>query len=52
MPYQIAATAWDKDPVQLGTGFLIGCKTADAKALSAVRAFIDEHRGNGPEPVP
>jgi len=51
MPYPVAATAWTADPQPLGTGHLIGCRTIDAKALTAVRAFIDEYRGRGPEPV-
>lgn len=52
MPYQMAATAWGRDPQPLGTGYLMGCPRIDAKSMSALRAFIDEHRGNGPEPVP
>ncbi len=52
MPYQLAATAWGRDPEPLGTGYLLGCKTGGPKSMSALRAFIDEHRGNGPEPVP
>ena len=52
MPYQMAATAWGRDPEPLGTGYLLGCPKVDAKAMTALRAFIDEHRGNGPEPVP
>jgi Protein of unknown function (DUF3105) len=52
MPYQFAATAWGRDPEPLGTGYMLACKSGGPKALSALRAFIDEHRGNGPEPVP
>jgi Protein of unknown function (DUF3105) len=52
MPYQMAATAWGRDPQPLGTGYMLACKTGGAEALTALRAFIDEHRGNGPEPVP
>ncbi len=52
MPYQMAATAWGRDPEPLGTGYLLGCPKVDAKSMTALRAFIDEHRGNGPEPVP
>ena len=52
MPYQMAATAWGRDPQPLGTGYMLACKTGGPKALTALRAFIDEHRGNGPEPVP
>lgn len=52
MDYQFAATAWGRDPEPLGTGYMLACKNGGAKSLSALRAFIDEHRGNGPEPVP
>jgi Protein of unknown function (DUF3105) len=52
MPYQFAATAWGRDPEPLGTGYMLACKNGGAKSLTALRAFIDEHRGNGPEPVP
>ena len=52
MPYQMAATAWGREPEPLGTGYMLGCPKVDAKSLTALRAFIDEHRGNGPEPVP
>jgi Protein of unknown function (DUF3105) len=52
MAYQMAATAWGRKPEPLGTGYLLGCQTVDAQAMTALRAFIDEHRGNGPEPVP
>jgi hypothetical protein len=52
MEYQMAATAWGRDPEPLGTGYMLGCPRVDAQAMTALRAFIDEHRGNGPEPVP
>jgi uncharacterized protein DUF3105 len=52
MPYQVAASAWGRDPVPLGTGFLLGCARAGDRTFDALRAFIEEHRGNGPEPVP
>lgn len=52
MPYQVAATAWTVDPQPLGTGRLLGCRTANAQSLEALQAFIEEYRGNGPEPVP
>ncbi len=52
MPYTVAATAWTADPAPLGTGHLLGCRTANAQALEALQAFIEEYRGNGPEPVP
>ena len=52
MTYQVAATAWSRDPEPLGTGRLLGCDTYDEKVFDAIRAFKDEHRGNGPEAIP
>jgi Protein of unknown function (DUF3105) len=52
MPYDVAATAWGADPPELGTGYLMGCPNFNEQAFDALRAFIGEHRGNGPEPVP
>lgn len=52
MPYVVAATAWTANPEPLGTGRLLGCRTANAQSLEALQAFIEEYRGNGPEPVP
>lgn len=44
MPYEVAATAWTQ---------LMGCKRYEgAKTLDAIRAFLDNFRGRGPEPVP
>jgi Protein of unknown function (DUF3105) len=52
MPYAIAATAWNRDPEPEGTGRLLGCRRYSERAFDALRAFKDEHRSNGPEPVP
>ena len=52
MPYQVATTAWNREPEPNGTGRLLGCNTFDDKVFDAIRAFKDEHRSNGPEPVP
>jgi hypothetical protein len=52
MPYQVAATAWGADPTPNGTGYTLGCKKWDEGVLDAIRAFRDEHRSNGPEPIP
>ena len=52
MPYAIAATAWSADPTPLGTGRTLGCPSWDEKVIDALRAFRDEHRSNGPEPIP
>jgi hypothetical protein len=52
MPFQVATSAWGRDPAPLGTGFLMGCSQYGGKLFDAVRAFRDEHRSNGPEPIP
>jgi Protein of unknown function (DUF3105) len=52
MPYAVAATAWNADPTPLGTGRLMGCPRWDEGIIDALRAFRDEHRSNGPEPIP
>lgn len=51
MPYQVAASAWNGDPQPLGTGRLLGCPKFTPGVFDAIRAFKDEHRGNGPEAV-
>lgn len=52
MKYAVAATAWNADPVPLGTGRLLGCARLTPAAYDALQAFRDEHRDNGPEAVP
>jgi hypothetical protein len=52
MPYAVAATAWNIDPQPGGTGRTLGCPAWDPGVVDALRAFRDEHRGNGPEQVP
>ena len=52
MPYAVAATAWNAEPTPNGTGRLLGCPKYDDAVFDALRAFKDEHRGNGPEVVP
>jgi hypothetical protein len=52
MPYQVAASAWSRDPVPNGTGRLMTCVRMTPDIFDALRAFRDEHRSNGPEPVP
>jgi Protein of unknown function (DUF3105) len=52
MPYAVAATAWNAAPEPLGTGRLMGCPQWNDDVPDALRAFMDEHRSNGPEPVP
>jgi hypothetical protein len=52
MPSAVAASAWNRDPVPGGTGRLLLCKEMGPKTFDAIRTFRDEHRSNGPEPVP
>jgi Protein of unknown function (DUF3105) len=52
MKYGVAATAWNADPLPNGTGRLLGCPRMNPKVYDALRAFRDEHRGNGPEAIP
>jgi hypothetical protein len=52
LPYAVAATAWNRDPQPGGTGRTLGCDRWTPEVLDALRAFRDEHRSNGPEPVP
>jgi hypothetical protein len=52
MPYAVAATAWNGDPQPGGTGRTLGCPEWNEKVVDALRAFRDEHRGRGPEPIP
>jgi hypothetical protein len=52
MPYAVAATAWNIDPQPGGTGRTLGCPAWNPRVVDALRAFRDEHRGNGPEQVP
>ena len=52
MPYQLAASAWNRDPTPNGTGRLMTCDRMSPEVFDALRAFRDEHRSNGPEPVP
>ena len=52
MPDAVAATAWNGDPAPLGTGRTLGCPRWNDRVIDALRAFRDEHRGRGPEPVP
>jgi hypothetical protein len=52
MPYAVAATAWNRDPEPGGTGRTLMCPSWDQQIVDALRVFRDEHRSNGPEPVP
>jgi Protein of unknown function (DUF3105) len=52
MPFELAATAWGRNPTPNGTGYLLGCPRMTDRSFDPLRAFIDAHRGQGPEPVP
>jgi Protein of unknown function (DUF3105) len=52
MTYQVAASAWGRDPAPLGRGYLLACKAYNDRVPDAIRAFRDKHRGNGPEAIP
>ena len=52
MPYAIAATAWDADPAPNGTGKMMTCDRVTDQTYDALAAFRDEHRSQGPEPIP
>ncbi len=52
MPYAVAATAWNGDPAPNGRGQLLLCNEVTPEMYDALRAFRDEHRSRGPEPVP
>jgi len=52
MPYAVAATAWNADPPPGGTGRLLLCNEINDKTYDALAAFRDEHRSQGPEPIP
>jgi hypothetical protein len=52
MPYEVAATAWNGDPAPNGRGQMLLCEKLTPEIYDALRAFRDEHRSRGPEPVP
>jgi hypothetical protein len=52
MEYDVAASAWNKDPTPNGTGRLLACPRYSDKIFDALRLFREENRSNGPEPVP
>ena len=52
MPYQVAETAWNRSPEPVGTGRLLGCPRVQDSTYDALQDFIEDNRGNGPEPVP
>jgi Protein of unknown function (DUF3105) len=52
MKYDVAATAWNRDPDPNGTGRLMGCPRYSDEVFTAFETFKDEHRSRGPEPVP
>lgn len=52
MPYQIAASAWNRDPTPNGTGRLMSCPKYTPAVFDALRAFREANRSNGPQAIP
>jgi Protein of unknown function (DUF3105) len=52
MKYEVAATAWNRDPRPLGTGRLLGCSEYGPRVFTALEAFKETHRNKGPELIP
>ena len=52
MDAPLVATAWNGQPTPGGTGRTLTCERWNPDVVEALRAFRDEHRSNGPEPVP
>src|SRR5262245_25493611 len=52
MPYAVAATAWNAAPAPEGTGRLLLCNQVNDQTDAAPAACRDEHRSQGPEPIP
>ena len=52
MRYAVAASAWNGDPAPNGRGQLLLCNEVTPEIFDALRAFRDEHRSRGPEPIP
>ena len=51
MPYDVAASAWNRDPTPNGTGRLLSCPKYSEGVFDALRLFREQNRSNGPEPV-
>jgi len=49
MPYAVAATAWNRDPKPNGTGRLLGCPEYNGDVFTALAAFRERNRNQGPE---
>ena len=52
MPYAVAATAWNGEPEPNGMGRMLLCDEVNDTTFDALAAFRDEHRSQGPEPIP
>lgn len=54
MPFDIAVSAWTRDPEPLGTGHLLGCPRMNDRVYDAIAAFRSRFRDNDipPENVP
>jgi Protein of unknown function (DUF3105) len=52
MPYDVAASAWNREPEPNGTGRLLACPKYSERIFDALAAFREQNRSNGPEPFP
>jgi Protein of unknown function (DUF3105) len=52
MEYEVAATAWTREPGKHGTGRLLGCRDYSPDVYTALEAFKERNRGRGMELVP
>jgi Protein of unknown function (DUF3105) len=52
MEYDVAATAWHRNPQPRGTGRLLGCPEYNDDVYTALERFKERNRGRGPEIIP
>lgn len=52
MEYDVAATAWHRNPRPRGTGRLLGCPEYNDDVYTALERFKERNRGRGPEIIP
>lgn len=52
MEYDVAATAWHRNPRPRGTGRLLGCPEYSDDVYTALERFKERNRGRGPEAIP
>jgi len=52
MTYEVAATAWHRNPQPNGRGRLLGCPEYNDAVYTALEVFKAKNRGRGPERIP